>query len=79
MDVDLYAAMRDFVRVAEARSFSGTARELNVGGPGFDTAYMRWLYDLGYEKARSGRSRQREPPRVEPGLAGRATAGRCSD
>jgi len=52
MDVDLYAAMRDFVRVAEARSFSGTARELNVGGPGFDTAYMRWLYDLGYEKAR---------------------------
>jgi DNA-binding transcriptional LysR family regulator len=30
MDVDLYAAMRIFVRVADARSFSGTARELNI-------------------------------------------------
>ena len=30
MDVDLYAAMRIFVRVAEGRSFSETARELNV-------------------------------------------------
>ena len=28
--MDIYAAMRIFVRVAEARSFSGTARELNV-------------------------------------------------
>lgn len=28
--MDLYAAMRIFVRVAEARSFSGIARELNV-------------------------------------------------
>ena len=30
MNVDLYAAMRIFVRVAEGRSFSETARELNV-------------------------------------------------
>ncbi len=35
---------------------------------GFDTAYMRRLYEYGYEKARSGRSWQREPPSPSPSI-----------
>jgi hypothetical protein len=42
------------------------AKGLPDSGLGFDTAYMRRLYDYGYEKARSGRSWQKEPPSPSP-------------
>ena len=32
------------------------------GGVGFDTAYMRQIYEYGYEKARCGRFWQTSPP-----------------
>jgi hypothetical protein len=36
------------------------------GGVGFDTAYMRRIYEYGYEKARSGRFWETAPPRPGP-------------
>ncbi len=48
------------------------AKGLPDSGPGFDTAYMRQLYQYGYEKARSGRSWRMEPPSPSPSIiAGR--------
>ena len=47
------------------------ATGLPDGGPGFDTAYMRRLYDYGYQKARSGRSWQTEPPSPSPSIVAR--------
>jgi hypothetical protein len=37
-------------------------------GSGFDTAYMRRLYEYGYERARSGRSWRRELPNPTPSV-----------
>ena len=42
------------------------ATGLPDSGPGFDTGYMRQLHQYGYEKARSGRSWQKEPPSPSP-------------
>jgi hypothetical protein len=36
------------------------------GGVGFDTAYMRRIYEYGYEKARSGRFWETAPPSPGP-------------
>jgi hypothetical protein len=44
------------------------ARGLPDSGPGFDTGYMRQLYQYGYEKARSGHSWQREPSSPSPSI-----------
>jgi hypothetical protein len=41
---------------------------LPESGPGFDTSYMRRLYEYGYGKARSGRSWQKEPPSPSPSI-----------
>ncbi len=44
------------------------AKGLPDSGPGFDTEYMRRLYDYGYQKAWSGRFWQTRPPSPSPGV-----------
>ena len=44
------------------------AKGLPDSGLGFDTAYMRRLYEYGYEKARSGYSWQTEPSSPSPSI-----------
>jgi hypothetical protein len=43
------------------------------GGVGFDTAYMRRIYEYGYERARSGRFWQTSPPNPGPSVLSRSS------
>ena len=43
-------------------------KALPDSGSLFDTVYMRRIYEYGYEKARSGRSWQKEPPSPSPSI-----------